>query len=83
MDFVVEKGETVIMEDDETYLILKNIEYNNEGYHHVVKTADHIFDFEYEIEAKDDKYVKELVVGDDFYLEFVTDEALIEKLREL
>lgn len=83
MEFIVQKGETIIMEDDETYLVLKNIEFNNEAYLHVVKTGDDIFDFDVESELGDDKYVKELVVGDDLYLEFVTDEALIEKLREL
>ena len=83
MEFVVQIGETVIMEDDEVYTVVKNVEYNGEAYHHVLKTADHIFDLDYEVDFKDDKYVKELVVGDDLYLEFVTDEALIEKLREL
>lgn len=83
MEFVVQKGETIIMEDDETYLVLKNIEFNNEAYLHVVKTGDDFFDFDIEGELGDDKYVKELIVGDDLYLEFVTDEALIEKLREL
>lgn len=81
MEFVVQKGETIIMENEETYLVLKNIEYNNEGYLHVVKTGDDLFDFDGEL--GDDKYVKELIVDEDYYLEFVTDEALIEKLREL
>ena len=43
-----------------------------------------LFDEEYEPVIKNDIYVKEVVdEAEDYYLEFVTDEALIEKLREL
>ena len=83
MEFVVQKGETIIMEDDETYLVLKNIEFNGEAYLHVIKTADHIFDFDYEVNLKDDKYVKEVLIDKDLYLQFVTDESLIEKLKQI
>ena len=83
MDFVVQRGETLIMEDDETYLVLKNIEYNNEAYMHVIKSGDHIFDFDLEKEAGPDAYVKQVVVGEDLYLEFVKDESLVDELRKL
>ena len=83
MDFVAQKGEIIIMDDESCYLVLKNIEFNNEAYLHVIKTSDYLFDEKAEIDLKNEAYVKEVIENDECFYDFVTDNALIEKLRTL
>ncbi len=83
MDFVAQKGEIIIMDDESCYLVLKNIEFNNEAYLHVIKTGDYLFQEDAEISIKDEAYVKEVVENDECFYDFITDEALIEKLKTL
>ena len=84
MDFVAQKGEMILMEDEKNYMVLATLEYEGEAYLRLLKTGNRLFDEEYEPVIKNDIYVKEVVDEvEDYYLEFVTDEALIEKLREL
>ena len=85
MEFVAQKGELIVMEDTENYMVLATLEYEGVGYLRLIKTGEVLFDVDYEPDLKKEVYVQEIVDDneEDYYLEFVTDEALIEKLREL
>ena len=85
MDFVAQKGEIIVMDDEQNYMVLSTLEYEGVGYLRLIKTGEKVLDFEYEVDFKNDVYATEIVDDneEDYYLEFVTDEALIEKLREL
>lgn len=83
MEFIAQRGEIIIMNDESCYLVLKNIEYNNEAYLRVLKTGDYLLEEDYEIDKKNKVYLKELVENDESFYEFIKDEKLIEILKTL
>lgn len=84
MEFIAKKGEVIVMDEDETYLVLATYEYNGSPYLHLIKTGEHILDDNYNVELDKTIYAKEILTEDDNYLlEFVTDEQLIKVLKTL
>lgn len=84
MEFVAKKGEVLVMEEGDTYLVLKTIEYEGEGYLHMIQTGEYLYDEDFKIDSSKEKYVKEVISENDEYsLEIVTDEKLIAKLSAL
>ena len=82
MEFVAKKGEVILMDENDTYLVLKTIEHDGAGYLHLIKTGDHLLDMTYEADLKQEFFAKEVFTEDDnYFLEFVTDENLIETLK--
>lgn len=83
MEFVAKKGEVIVMDEGDTYLVLKTIEYEGAGYLHMVQTGEYLYDENFEIDSSKEAYVKEVVTEDDYYLEVVSDEELIKKLSAI
>ena len=83
MEFIAQRGEVIIMDDESCYLVLKNIEFNGEAYHKTIKTADYLLDEEFEIEKEAEIYLKEIIENDECFYDFVTDEDLIKTLKTL
>ncbi len=83
MEFVAQRGEIIIMDDETCYLVLKNIEFNGEAYHRTVKTGDHLFDEDFEINKNDEVYLKEIIENDECFYDFVSDAELIKTLKTL
>lgn len=83
MEFIAQRGEVIIMDDESCYLVLKNIEFNGEAYHRTVKTGDYLFDEDFEINKNDEVYLKEIIENDECFYDFVTDEELIKTLKTL
>lgn len=83
MEFIAQRGEIIIMEDEECYLVLKNLEYNGEAYQRTVKTGDDLLDEEFEIDKDAVVYLKEVVEGEECFYEFISDEELINALKAL
>lgn len=83
MEFIAQRGEIIIMDDESCYLILKNIEYNGGAYHRTVKTGDFLLDEQFEVDKEAETYLKEVIENDECFYEFVTDEQLIKVLKTL
>lgn len=83
MEFIAQRGEIIIMEDEECYLVLKNIEFNGEAYQRTVKTGDYLLDDQFEIDKDAEVYLKEIIENDECFYDFVTDENLIKTLKTL
>ena len=82
MEFIAKKGEVIVMNDDETYLVLATYEHEGAGYLHLIKTGEHILDNNYEVDLKSTVYAKEVIDdNDNYFLQFVTDENLIKVLK--
>ena len=87
MDFVVDKGEVVMMSDRSNYLVVSTVEYEGAGYLHLAKVIGHPLDVDTGFDFDNMVYAKEIVQEVDgeekYFLEFVTDEALNSKLGSL
>lgn len=83
MEFIAQKGEIIIMEDESCYLVLKNIEHNNEAFLRTVKTGNDILDEDYEINKDEVIYFREVVEKDECFYDFIEDEELIKVLKTL
>ena len=83
MEFIAQRGEVIIMDDESCYLVLKNIEFNGEAYHRTIKTADYLLDEEFEIEKESETYLKEIIENDECFYDFVSDDELIKTLKTL
>ncbi|MBR3884869.1 MAG: hypothetical protein IKJ33_00175 [Clostridia bacterium] len=83
MEFIAQKGEIIIMEDESCYLVLKNIEHNNEAFLRTVKTGNDILDEDYEINKNEVIYFREVVENDECFYDFIEDEELIKVLKTL
>ena len=84
MKSIAQKGEMIVMEDQENYIVLATLEYNGENYLRLIKTGEEMFDTSYPVDAKNKIYAKEVIdENDDYYLEYVKDENLLTKLKKL
>lgn len=83
MEFIAQRGEIIIMDDEACYLVLKNIEFNGEAYQRTVKTADYLLEDQVEINQEDEIYLKEIIENDECFYDFVTDEEIIKSLKTL
>ena len=83
MEFIAQRGEIIIMEDEECYLVLKNIEYNGEAYQKTVKTGDYLLDDQFEVDKESEVYLKEIIENEECFYDFVTDEEIIKVLKTL
>ena len=83
MEFIAQRGEIIIMEDEECYLVLKNIEFNGEAYQRTVKTGDYLLDDQFEVDKESEVYLKEIIENEECFYDFVTDEELIKVLKTL
>ena len=83
MEFIAQRGEIIIMDDEACYLVLKNIEFNGEAYQRTVKTADYLLEDQVEISQEDEIYLKEIIENDECFYDFVTDEEIIKSLKTL
>ena len=81
MEFVAKKGEVIVMDESDTYLVLKTIEYEGVGYLHMIQTGEYLYDEHFEIDSSKEAYAKEVITDEeDYFLEFINDEELIKKL---
>ena len=83
MEFIAQRGEIIIMEDEECYLVLKNIEFNGEAYQRTVKTGDYLLDDQFEVDKESEVYLKEIIENEECFYDFVTDKELIKVLKTL
>ena len=81
MEFVAQKGEIIIMNDESCYLFLKTIEYNNEAYLKTIKTGDYLLDEKFESESQDEIYLKEHIEEGECFYDFIKDGSLINELK--
>lgn len=82
MKSVAQKGEMIVMEDEENYIVLATLEYNGENYLRLIKTGERLFDENYEVDLKNVVYVKEIIdENEDYFFEFVKDENIINNLK--
>ena len=82
MKSVAQKGEMIVMEDEENYIVLATLEYNGENYLRLIKTGEQLFDENYEVDLKNVVYVKEIIdENEDYFFEFVKDENIINNLK--
>ena len=83
MEFIAQRGEVIIMDDESCYLVLKNIEFNGEAYHRTVKTGDYLFDEDFEVDKDEKIYLKEVIENNECFYEFVSDPEIIKILKTL
>lgn len=82
MNFVARKGDTLNLENDEKFLVVETIEYENEAYLLLVKAPE---EFLKTFEVDDTFcFAKEIVdkENQEFSIEEITDKDLIKKLTE-
>ena len=82
MDFVVKKGEVVVLDNDENYLVMETIVFENDSYLFVMKIEDDI-NLVFDPSLRRVKVVKEIVnENKEYLLETITDSELVKKLGE-
>lgn len=84
MRSIAQKGEMIVMEDQENYIVLATLEYNGENYLRLIKTGEVMFDTTYQVNEKEKIYVKEIIdENEDYFFEYVKDENLLKELKKL
>ena len=83
MEFIAQKGEIIVMDDESCYLVLKNLEFNNKAYLKTIKTGDYLLEEDFDIDKTSEVYLKETVENDDCFYDFIKDEAIINELKKI
>ena len=82
MDFVVKKGEVVVLDNKENYLVMESVVFEDESYLFVMKLEDDI-NLVFDPSLRKVKVVKEIVnENKEYFLETITNSELIKKLGE-
>ena len=82
MDFVVKKGEIVLLDNDEAYQIVETLVYEGESYLFALKVAKNLNEV-FDVDSKELKVLKEIVTEEkEYFLEEVIDTKFARKLGE-
>lgn len=78
MNFIAKENELLTLDDEKAYMVLKCIEFKNENYY----VLDQIFDDFEDIKNIKKPFVlaKQIINGEDMYLEIVGDKKLQEEI---
>lgn len=82
MDFVIKKDEIVILESGDAYKALNFIEQDGVGYVVLYKLSDEI-DKPLNFDVKNVVFGTEIISGDDYFVDIVQDNELIQKLNNV
>ncbi len=81
MEYVVNKGEIVVLENGDTYKVLNFVEKDGVGYVCLYKFENEESPLSFN--AKNVVFAREVVDGEDYFLDKVTDDGLTNELTSL
>lgn len=81
MNFIAKENELLTLDDEKAYMVLKCIEFENENYY----VLDQIYDTIEDIKNIKKPFVlaKQIIKGEDMYLEIVGNKKLQEKIIKM
>ncbi len=82
MEFVTKPGDTMVLEDGESFLVVKCLEYNGEGYLYLCGGISNLGEL-FDKNVKKTTFVKEVIENEELFIEEILDEKLLKELVKL